>query len=278
MIPFIILFPIFYAMIRSFTLLTKYFYSLSNNEKVWKSLSGKWVLITNVNSEFEEKLCLLLSRKNVKLLLLGPSDAKLQEIKSKFANKIEIVCHSLDLVHQKDFSFLEKYDIGLVINKICPYSTKSEYFIDQNIDYLVDSCIKAPMNLLKTIMNSMAEAHKGFVVNIGFGYSVKPSPKNSLISSIKAEYKSWTESMYYEMMPYNVNVEYMEIGTMCFSDDIENKPSVLRPSVHRTARSVINSLGSSYFTVPYYSHFLLYTLIFVTPKFLVGRLRNSNII
>lgn len=277
MIPFIILFPIFYGLIRSFTLLTKYFYSLTNNEKVWKSLSGKWVLITNVNSEFEEKICFFLAQKNVKLILLGSNENKMIEIKSKISNKVEVVYHCLDIIHQKDFSFLEKYDIGLLINKICPFSCNPEYFMEQNIDFMIDAYVKAPMNLIKTVMNYMADAHSGYIVNIGFNYSIKPSPQYSFIASIKSAYKSWSESMYYEMMSYNVNVEYMEVGDMCFSDDKQFTPNIIRPSVCRTAQSVVNSLGSSYFTVPYFSHFFIYTFIFVTPRFMIGRFRNYKV-
>lgn len=274
MMPFVILFPILYALLRSFTLLTKHFYSLTNNKRVWKTLNGKYVLITNAVTEFDENLCLQLAKKNIRLILLGTNETKLLELRAKLSHRIEVHHHFLDMYHQKDFSFLDKYDIGLVINKIGSFTYQPEYFIDQNIDTVVDTYFKAPMNLIKTIMATMAEKHRGYILNIGFNYSIKPSPQYSVVSSIKAAFKSWSESMYYEMMPYNITVEYMEIGNLCFAEEKYYRQSFLIPEVKKVTKSVIETLGSSYFTVPYYSHFIVYIFIFITPRFIVGRLRS----
>lgn len=278
MIPFIVLFPIFYSLIKSFTLLIKYLYSISSNRKVWKSISGKYVLVTNVNSEFEESLCLILAQKNIKLILIGPNENRLLKLKTKIGSKLEVIHYSIDMTHQKDFTFLEKYDIGLVINRVGSFTDIPEMFVNQNTDGVIDLCIKAPMNLLKVVMTAMAENHLGYVVNIGFHYSIKPSPRFSTVASIKSAYKAWSESMYYEMMPFNVNVEYMEMGDILFSEDKLDSSNFLTPDVYKAAESIIGSLGSSYFTVPYFSHFIMYICVFITPRFIIGRYRGYKML
>lgn len=278
MIPFMVFFIIFYALIRSFTLLTKYFYSVTNNDRVWKSIVGKYVIVTNPDNEFEEALCMQLAKKDIKLILLGFNESKLLELKAKLCKKVEVVTHLIGSTQQKDFSFLENYDIGLFINKVGPFTNNPKYFIDQNIDLVFESCFTSPMSLLKTVVTCMAERHKGYIVNIGFNYSIKPSPQFSIISSIKSAYRSWSESMYYEMMPYNVNVEYMEMGCICSNIHPHEKPNIIRPSMNKAVESILGSLGSSYFTVPYFYHFLFYICVYITPRFIMGRIRSYKIL
>ncbi len=77
------------------------------------------------------------------------------------------------------------------------------------------------MNFAKSIMISMVEKHKGYIVNIGLGEFGRPCPYFSLNAAIHTAFKILSESMYYEMMKYNVNVEYMEIES--YNDDDKNQ-------------------------------------------------------
>jgi len=260
-----------------FSVFGKYLYSLTNNRRAWHSIRDKFVLITAATSEFGEALCMALARRGVKLVILGPFEDRLLELKSKLSTKADVLYHSVDIAHCTDFSFIEKYDIGLVINKIGDITQAPAHFIDQNIDVVLDFHLRAPLNFLKAVVTAMAEKHKGYIVNIAFGHSTRPCPYFSLSAALKCAFKSWSESMYYEMMPYNVNVEYLEIGAVHDSESKGSKPSVFRPTLETTAEWVVRTIGNSYFTVPYYVHFLQFILLKMTPKCIVGRIRcNIN--
>lgn len=281
MVSFVIMLPVFYSFICILTNISKYLYSITNNHHVWESLHDKFVLITCATTEFGAALCAQLAEKKIKMVILGPIEDKLLDIKAKFGHSVEIFHHAVSISNCFDFTFLDKYDIGLVINTIGDIEGDPLYFMDQNIDSNVDVHVKAPLNLTKSIITSMAEKHKGYVVHIGFGSTDKPSPYFTVPTAIQRAFRSWSESMYYEMMHYNINVEYMQIGR--FSKATANTKwwHFQSPSVETVAKCVINTLGSSYFTIPYLFHFIEFMIIMLIPRFLIGRVRyykNEDVI
>lgn len=261
--------PIFYTMIKIIALFYKYFYSINNNDIVWASLKNKYVLVTSASTEFSQSLCHWLSNKKINLVLIGQNEDKLIDLKSKLIQKVDVYIHPMNISNCSDFSFLDKYDIGLLINCIGDIETVPEYFIDQSIESIIDSQLKAPMCLIKTVMTMMIEKHKGFIINIAFGHCSKPTPHMSLKYAIKSTFKSWSESMYYEMMPYNVNVEYVEIGRMA-SDG-----NSIFPNIEKVSKDVVDTLGSSYFTVPSFIHLIFFIFRQILPRSVIGRLRNN---
>lgn len=216
-----------------------------------------------------------LARRGVKLVIIGPDEDRLIELKHRLPNKADVLYHPVDITHCTDFSFIEKYDVGLVINKIGDITQDPSHFIDQNVDVILDFNFRAPLNFLKAVITAMAEKHKGYVVNITFGHSIRPSPYYALNAAIRCAFRSWTESMYYEMMPYNVNVEYLEIGDVCDSETKGSKPTIFTPMLSTIADSVVKTIGNSYFTVPYCIHFIQFMLLKLSPKCIMGRLRSN---
>lgn len=274
MVILLFLLSLFCALAKPISLLCKHFYSISSNQKVWESLRDKFALVTNATSDVGEALCRRLTEKGMKLIITGPNERKLIDLKARLSRKVKVVHYTIDFNDCSDFSFLEKYDIGLLINKIGFADSKPQYFIDQGIDSLVDSYIRGPFHMMRSVLTSMTEKHKGYIVSIGFAYSVKPRPHFSLVAAMRLAYRSWSESMYYEMMPFNVNVEYMDTGTIYSQSSSPDTPTLLRPSPDAFAKSVIESLGSSYFTIPYFPHLLEYIGISVIPEFVIARIRS----
>lgn len=176
MIIFLLLLALFYTLANSISLLCKHFYSISNNHKVWESLQGKFALVTNATSDVGEALCRRLIEKGIKLIITGPCEDKLIDLKARLPNKVKIVHHVIDFSDCSDFSFLEKYDIGLLINKLGFADSRPQYFIDQSSESLIDSYMKGPFHMMRSVLTSMIEKHKGYIVNIGFAYSIKPRP------------------------------------------------------------------------------------------------------
>lgn len=267
--------PFTYTACTLITIVISYSYSFTTNRFVWSSLSDKFVLVTHATSEFGTALCMALARKRIKMVLLDTSEDRLLSLKSKLNPKIDIVHKAIDIAHCSDFSFLEKHDIGLVIHQIASGDPTPLHFIEQNIDQVLDSHLKAPLQLEKTVMTSMAEKHKGYIVNVGFGHSYMPSPHHSLDSAIKYAFKSWSQSMYYEMMPFNVCVEYLEIGNLVNSES-KGKPTLFTPTVATAADWAIGTLGNSYFTVPHVFQYVRYLFLSLVPKCIVARRRVSK--
>lgn len=260
------------TLVMPVSLLCKHFYSILNNRKVWESLRGKFALVTNATSDIGKALCQGLTEKGVNLVMIDTNEHKLADLRTRLTRKVKVVHYAVDIGDCTDFSFLEKYDIGLLINKIGFADSKPQYYIGQNVDSLIDSYVRGPFCMMKSVLTSMIEKHKGYVVNIGLAYSIKPRPHFSFMAAVRLAYRSWSESMYYEMMPFNVNVEYMDIGATCSQSS--GRASLLRPSPDILARCIIDSLGSSYFTVPYFPHLLQYIITSMVPGFFIARVRS----
>lgn len=254
----------------------KYIYSYTNNKRVWESLHGKFCLVINANTDEGEALCLEVVERGFKLIMIGDNDEKLLSIKSKIKKRSKVCHHVVDFSNCLDYSFLEKYDIGLVINNLRFKDNKPKFFTDQRIERFIDFYFKGQLQMMNHIICSMMERNKGYIVNLAYSYNGHPNPHHALTSSILSAYRSWSESMYYELMPYNINVEFMDTGKLFLYDGGKKYPTLLCPIIQNFAKSVLNTLGSSYFTIPYFPHMIEYLFFMLLPGSWVGRYRSSR--
>lgn len=258
------------------SLIFKYFYSCANNESAWLKIRDKWVVVTNATSEVGQAFCRAIARRGCKLILLGPNESKLEELKNSMEEVVPVVTYRVDYFSTHDYSFLEEYDIGLLVNKIGFQVAEPNCFIDFGIDHLIDHCLRGPMNLIRVVLRQMASKKQGYILNIGFGFTEKPRAYYSMITAIKALFRSWSESMYYELKDEKVIVEYMDSGMIALKESGMVKPGWGKPTPDEFAESVFKTFGNSYFTVPHFSHFLYYLGMLLAPKFIVGRYRKGR--
>lgn len=267
--------PILYCMVRSFSYLFKYLFSLLNNYKVWESLHGKFVVVINANTELGEPICHQVVEKGLKLIMIGDNENALIKLREKILKKTKIIYYAIDLSSISDFSFLEKYDIGLLINLLTMEDQNPKYFINQKISRTVDFHIRSQYQILKTVLTQMTEKHKGFIVTVNLSYSIHPYPQRAFVSALTSSFKLWSESMYYEMMSSNINIEFMDIGPLTYSHNA-SKANIFRPTPQIVAKYILKTLGASFFTIPYFPHMLEYIGLFIFPGFIVARQRHAK--
>lgn len=265
----------FYFVMRSVSLICKHGFSWSNNERVWESLKGQHCLIVNCASEESFALCNELVERGMKLVMIGDKEEVLNNFRRRVRRPSKVYLHIVDFSGYLDFSFIEKYNIGLFINNLKFPPSKPEHFIDQKVSNMVDVCLRGQLQLTKVITCTMMDRNKGYVLNIGYSYSLHPMPYRSMMSAINMAYKAFSAAMYYELLNYNVNFEYMDVGTVTTSASKNKTPTLFAPSLEVFAKQVLNKFGSSYFTVPYFPHFLEFLIIQIFPSFLVARFRKS---
>lgn len=254
--------------------LFKHVYSSLNNEIVWRKLRDKWVLVTNATTEVGVALCKNLASRGCSIIITGTNKMKLAALRKELETHTRVVSYVIDYSTDKDFSYLDAYDIGLVINKLGFYEAEPSQFIDKDLDYFLDHNIRGPLILLKSVIDGFIGRNFGYVVNIGFHYSNKPRPFYTMNSSAKALLHSWSESMYYEVRGCRVNVEYMETGTIALGG---MQVGWLAPSPDTFAKSVFSMFGNSYFTIPYFPHFLEFLVLSFIPKFIAARYRKCRL-
>lgn len=252
----------------------KYIYSCFNNDNVWHKLKDKWILVTNATTVIGVAFCNHLAARGCKLILTGTNNEALQKLKDSLEPRVKVACFALDYSTQTDFSFVEKYDIGLVINKIGFFNPDPACFVDKDIDHFIDYNLRGPLFLIKSVLTGMIDKNLGYIINVGFRYTEKPRAYYSLITAVKAMFKVWSESMYYELKGSKINIEYMDTGNIVLNNE---SPSWLSPDPDTFVNSVLTTFGNSYFTVPYLPHFFEYLFIRFLPKFVVGRYRKAKI-
>lgn len=259
------------------SLIFKYLYSYTNNENAWYKIRRKWVVVTNATTELGKAFCKVLAQGGCKLIIIGSNEELLNELKASLEQITTVESYAITFATGHDYSFLERYDIGMVVNKIGFQVAEPNRFIDLDIDHLIDNCLRGPLQLIKIVMGQMAVKQCGYILNIGLTFTDKPRAYYSLITSIKALFRSWSESMYYEMKDYKVNVEYMDSGMIALRSNGVSTPGWFSPTPEKFAESVFRTFGNSYFTVPHFSHFIMYLGMLLTPRFIVGRYRKRYV-
>lgn len=255
--------------------LFKYVFSFCKNHLVWKRIKGKWILITHATSVIGVKFCEHLANRKFKLIITGPNEQLLSKLKDKLSSKTEVVYYVSNYSSPNFTSFVNNYDIGLMINKIGFLDSEPCFFAEDNAEFILTQLHTGPLLLAKAVLKQMIERECGYIVNIGFTNTERPRPGYSLITAIKSSFRSWSECMYYELMGYNVNVEYMDTGLI----DTEGcKPQkFFRPNPATFVKSVLKTFGNSYYTIPYLPHNFSNSLVFFFPNFLVARYRRNQI-
>jgi len=251
-------------------------FSITNNKRVWSRLQGKYALITDASSEVGVALCTAAAERGCKLLIIDPSEENCRRLKQSFNKITQVITYNLDPVTCTDFSFLEKYDVGLFINKVGYKWSDPTRFLDRDVQEMVANFFVAPLLISQAILPRMLRNHCGYIVTIGFGSLSLPMPYYSIVQAAMKFYKQWSLSMYYELKETLIIVEYLEGDHI----DVECKKRLggwFTMSSAEFARAVMEVFGNSYHVFP--SFFCMLKSFFwgVFPKFLIGRIRTNRI-
>ncbi|KAI5176549.1 17beta-estradiol 17-dehydrogenase / very-long-chain 3-oxoacyl-CoA reductase [Pancytospora epiphaga] len=265
---------IIFLRITPYTL--KYLYSWVNNGDVWEKLKNKWVLVTNANTVVGSAICRNLAARGCRLILTGANTDSLVQLHDSLLNVTDrIVYFNVDYLSQSNYSFIDEYDIGLVVNKIGFYDAEPAAFTDSDLDLFIDFNVRGPLSLLKAVVSKMTQQNQGYVLTLSFRFGAKPRAYYSLITAVKAMFRTLSESMYYELKESNVVFEYMETGRVSLR---EEDATLISPTVDSVVDTAFDLFGSSYYTIPYLPHFCeYYFLLMFLPKFIVARYRRLNI-
>lgn len=268
--------------------LLKQLYSYISNGIVWNQLRGEWVLVDGATAPVGRHLCEALVRRGQRVLLANGSEEALQALQSELllsaarawppehwaprptepAETPPVVVVPPSARGRTDT--LKRYVIGLAISLLATGDSQPRAFTSSRASDLIGSAIQEPLRLLQTTLCQMRRQRHGYVVVLGMAFGLRPRPRYALAAAIAGFYRSWAESVYYEMKSAGVNVEYMEIGHLA----IDEPARLLVPDVQAVAESVLRMFGNSYFTVPHPAHFVQFLALQLLPRWIVGRWRR----
>ncbi|KAK6090754.1 hypothetical protein P3W45_000477 [Vairimorpha bombi] len=200
----------------------RYAISFFYNPKIWEGLEGKCVVVTGATQEIGREICKQLSNKKVKILMIDDNRHKLEYLKNKLLPKVDIEYYVVDMNINSDnyniFSFLEEYDIGMLINASITVDRGMESFINRRDDKIINTNILSTTHITHRVVAQMVEKRFGFVVFIADTAFGLPFPYCSVYSATLAYLHQLASSLYYEMRNYNVVVEYVRHGNILYSE------------------------------------------------------------
>lgn len=253
----------------------KYMYSYLNNDDIWKKINKKWIVVTNATSKIGMAFSRHLAKRGCNLIITGINEKALEELKKELDRTANVVYHKVDYSEETDYAFLKEYDIGLAINKIGFYNCKPMKFTENNMNTFMTLNVQIPLNFMKCMLEIFVKNDFGYIINIGFDYSEKPRPFFTLINSVKSMFRAMSKNLYYELKGSKVRVEYMECGSVSLK---ESGGSLFVPTASNLANSVFSMFGNSYFTVPYFPHFIEYLVLKFIPNFILARYRSHELL
>lgn len=260
-----------YILLKVIPIVYQYIYSKCRNHQVWEGIRKKYVLINGATGKVGRGLAKKFAERGMKILLVGRSESKLARLHTKIERMTECHMHIVNYKRNPNLSFVDKYDIGILVNCASAMKDSPAYFVEQSVEEIMNANLVGVMSLTRYVLVNMMDCGYGYVINVGSLMGEASTPLYSAFGCSKQALKALSDSLYYELEGYNVNVEYMGVGSVSSEDDGE-KPSFLRPSSDTLAESILNTFGSAKMSVPYFPHFVLYLIMLCIPSPLLSRI------
>ncbi|KAG5860540.1 putative short-chain alcohol dehydrogenase [Encephalitozoon hellem] len=260
-----------YMLLKVLPIVYQYIYSKCRSHQVWEGIRRKYVLINGATGKVGRGLAKRFAERGMKVLLVGRSESRLTRLHAKIERMTECHMHIVDYKRSPNLSFVDKYDIGILINCASTIKGSPAYFVEQSIEDIMNANLVGVMSLTRYVLINMMDCGYGYIINIGSLMGEGSTPLYSAFGCSKQALKALSDSLYYELEGYNVNVEYMGVGGVSSEEDGE-RPSLLKPSSDTLADSILNTFGSSKMSVPYFPHFVLYLIMLCIPSPLLSRI------
>ncbi|KAK1350826.1 short chain dehydrogenase [Hamiltosporidium tvaerminnensis] len=273
MLSTIIKYVSFYIFLRIVPDFYNFFISKLKNKVVWNKVKGKWIIITGATDGIGKELALNAAKRKYNIIIMGRSSSKLDEVYSLII-KENVKCKKIICDFSKECitSFInDSIEIGMLINNVgCVGEHPKLFGEESSVSEMINVNIYNTFLLTQKVLISMMNRKNGVILNIGSFTGDMPCPVLSVYSSTKAMIRSWSESLHYEMRPYNVHVECINTGYVATKMSKIKKPSFFVPSAKTYADSVLNSFGNSSVSITYFPHLLMYSVIKILPRTFLG--------
>lgn len=248
----------------------QYIYSKCRNHQVWRSLGRKHVFMVGATGRIGRVLAMKFAERGMSIVLIDRDESKLLRLKGQIDKLAECYIHVIGRSRNNSLSFVDRYDVGVLVNCDFMLDEYPGHFVEKPVEDVMNFNLIGRMLFIKRVLINMMENRYGYVLNIGSLAGEFPAPLYSAFGSSEHALRSLSESLYYELEAYNINVEYISTGYMLQDDS--KILSLLNPSVDVFAESVLSIFGSGRMSVPYLPHFLLYLLFLCIPSPFLGRL------
>ena len=232
---------------------------------------GEWALVTGASSGIGKEFALQLAKRSFNLVLVARREDRLTSLATMLESEYSI----RSIVVPTDLSkpdFLEVLktatagiEVGLLINNAG--FTITEEFTNSDIgeqQELIEVNVNAVLMLSHYFGNQMKVTKKGGIINIASAVAYLPVPAWSTYAASKAFVLHFSEALWYELKPYNVDVlalcpgatrtefndsSYLETGMSAAEvvktglKNLSKRPSVIAGSKNRFSIAILKWFG-----------------------------------
>ncbi len=180
----------------------------------FKEVYMKYALITGATSGIGASYARLLAKNNYNLIITGRREEVIKsvakEIRDKYGVFVKVVI--VDFTISKDIQKLlleiNPFNIEFLVNNVGFGHKKvfleDEYSIQKS---MIDVHIDAMCRITHVIANKMKARGRGAIVNVSSMAAYSPAAFNHLYSASKVFINNFSESLYLDLIEYNVNVQ-----------------------------------------------------------------------
>jgi len=239
---------------------------------------GKWAIIAGSMDEIGTAVAIEYAKKGLNIILIGQSQKKLNEVKSKVrrgSRSCEVDTLEVDFMDftdekQKALAWIaEKYAVRILVNVGMGYPDAMLYHettVEMQQNYLRLDCESMAL-VTRLVLPTMKKTKHGFVVNISSGASILPHTFYVGYASCKAYVKKFTDEMNREYNKHGIFFQ-CQIPLRITSDFRKNeKPSLTVASPSQYASACNAHFGHPGVVSPFFMHAVILLLIEFVPSF-----------
>ena len=221
---------------------------------------GPWALLTGASSGIGEAFASRLAAEGLNLVLAARRKDRLEKLARQLGSEysIQVKTVKVDLLQE---GFLEEIrkttdslEIGLLVNNAGLWKMGEYLEISQEDELkMIDLNIKAPSILTHHFAIKMSERKRGGIINIASLLAYVGVPYSAVYSATKAYELVKSESLWYELKQYGIDVLSLSPGLtkseMTNGFDFSHMPmSLLKPE--KVVRAALKALGKKSQVIP----------------------------
>ncbi|CAA6673987.1 unnamed protein product [Spirodela intermedia] len=239
---------------------------------------GQWAIVTGPTDGIGKAMAFELARRGLNLVLVGRNPDKLSRASSEMKAEVpgvELKTVVIDLSgdlsegirNLKDV--IKEIDVGILVNNAGLSQKKPMFFheIDEEMwGKIVRVNLVAPTVVTAAVLPSMLQRRRGAIINIGSGSTVIPSfPLYAVYTGTKGYISSLSKSLHAEYKQSGIHAQCQIPFYVVTNITPTLRPSFFIATPSQYACSAIRCIRYGPECIPYWSHFILYYLVQLSP-------------
>jgi 17beta-estradiol 17-dehydrogenase / very-long-chain 3-oxoacyl-CoA reductase len=253
---------------------------------------GKWAVVTGASDGIGKGFCFELARAGVRrIVLISRTASKLEavatELKAKYES-LETMVIPFDFAAAGDAQYSElqnklaSLDVSILVNNV-GVNTELFYPLGQNnwtdVKAMLDVNIGATVRMTHMLVEKMAKAKCGLVLNLSSFTGVHPAPMMSIYSASKSFVNAFSDALHYEYADRGVTVRAYTPFYVVSSMSGFKRGTLMVPTAVQFARTALKSITCQpVVSSPYWVHGVLQNVLSWLPRgFVASRVRAQMV-